>query len=370
VHFGIDTHGSEREGEGNSTYIRNLSRSLLALDADDTFALFAGEPSHAFYRSLAGTPRFSVRAVAQHGGLGRILWALARAAAHEHVDALHVQYFAPLGYTDALVLMVHDLAFLHTASCPPGLRLALRALVPWSVRRATRIVTPSEFTRRDLMKRYGVASHRISVTWNGVRDNFRPRSETEIRGVLARYGLEPGFLFSLGRLNQRKNLGTLLQAHAALRAQVRTDLTLVIGGKVDHGVERLVRDFRESPRSSRLHWVGLIPDDDLPAFYAGATCFVYPSLFEGFGLPLLEAMACACPVVSSDRTACPEVVGTAGLLVDPEDVTALTAAVARVLEDEALRADLRDRGLARSRLFTWQESARRTLGVLREAAAA
>src|SRR5207245_964423 len=182
-----------------------------------------------------------------------------------------------------------------------------------------------------------------------------------------RYGLEPGFLFSLGRLNRRKNLGTLLRAYAALRAQGRADLALVVVGKARHGVEELVRGFRESRQSSSVRWVGLIPDADLPAFYAGATCFVYPSLFEGFGLPLLEAMACGCPVVSSDRTACPEVVGAAGLLVDPEDVTAIAAAIARVLDDEALRADLRDRGLARSRLFTWGECARRTLGVLREA---
>src|SRR5882672_10774348 len=146
MNFGIDTHGGEREGEGNSTYTRNLSRSLLSLDGDDTFALFAGEPGHSFYRSLGTPARFRVRAVAQHGGLGRVLWALARAAAHERVDALHVQYFAPLGYSGPLVLMVHDLAFLHTASCPPTLRLVMRALVPWSARRAKHVITPSEFT--------------------------------------------------------------------------------------------------------------------------------------------------------------------------------------------------------------------------------
>jgi len=264
--------------------------------------------------------------------------------------------------------MVHDLAFLDAASCPPSLRLVMRALVPWSARRATHVVTPSEFTRRELEMRYGVASHRITVTWNGVHENFGPLRESEIRPVLARYGLEPGFLFSLGRLNRRKNLGTLLRAYAELRAQGRADLSLVIGGKIDHGGAELVRGLRGPRRSSRVQWVGLIPDADLPAFYAGATCFVYPSLFEGFGLPLLEAMACGCPVVSSDRTACPEVVGTAGLLVDPEDETAIAAAIARVLDDEALRVDLRERGLARSRLFTWEESARRTLGVLRDAA--
>jgi glycosyltransferase involved in cell wall biosynthesis len=366
VDFGIDAHGSEREGEGNSTYIRNLSRSLLTLDGDDTFALFAAEAGHSFYRSLGSSPRLRVRAVPQHGGLGRILWALARAAARERVDALHVQYFAPRGYAGPLVLSVHDLGFIHVpGSFPPSHRLLMRALVPWSVRRATRVVTLSEFSRRDLATRYGIAPHRISVISPGVRENFRPLPEIETRGVLARYGLEPGFIFSLGRLNRRKNLGGLLRAYAALRAQSRTDLPLVIGGKIDHGVEEIVRGFRES---SHISWVGLIPDADLPAFYAGAACFVYPSLFEGFGLPLLEAMACGCPVVSSDRTACPEVVGTAGLLVNPEDVTAIADAITDILDDDTLRADLRDRGLARSRLFTWKETARRTLAALREAA--
>jgi glycosyltransferase involved in cell wall biosynthesis len=368
VKFGIDTHGCEREGEGNSTYTRNLSRSLLSLEGNDTFALLAGNPGHSFYRSLGASARFRVRAVAQHGGLGRILWTLARAAAHERVDALHVQYFAPVGYSGPLVLMIHDLSFLHVASSPPALRLALRALVPWSLRRATHVVTPSEFTRRELETRFGIASHRITVTWNGVRENFHPLTETEIRSVLTRYGLEPGFLFSVGRLNRRKNLGALLRAYAELRAQGRADLSLVIGGKPDHGADDILRSIRDSRRSNSVHWVGLLPDADLPAFYAAATCFVYPSLFEGFGLPLLEAMACGCPVVSSDRTSCPEVVGTAGLLVDPEDVMAIATAIARILDDDALRMDLRDRGLVRSQLFTWGESARRTLGVLRDAA--
>ena len=368
MNFGIDTHGGEREGEGNSTYTRNLCRSLLAADGDDTFTLFAAEPGHSFYRSLSTTPGLRIRGVAQHGGLGRILWALARAAASERVDALHVQYFAPLAYAGPVVVVVHDLSFLHVASSPPGLRLALRALVPWSMRRAARIITPSEFTRRDLEARYRVAPERIRVTWYGVSESFRPLPETAVRAVLARYGLEPGFIFSVGRLNRRKNLGALLRAFALLRAQGRTDLRLVIAGKVDYGVEELLRTFRDSGASSRVHWVGAIPDGDLPAFYGSATCFVYPSLFEGFGLPLLEAMACGCPVVSSDRTACPEVVGTAGLLVDPEDVAGIATAIAQILDDEALRADLRERGLARSRLFTWAESARRTLSVLREAA--
>jgi len=365
VKFGIDTHGGEREGDGNSTYIRNLSRSLLTLEGDDTFVLFAARAGDSFYRSLGSSPRLRIRAVAQHGGLGRILWTLARAAARERVDALHVQYFAPLRSAGPFVLAVHDLGFVHVpASFPSSHRLLMRALVPWSVRRATHVVTPSEFTRRALEARYGVASHRISVIWPAVGENFRPLTKIATRAVLGRYGLEPGFLFSLGRLNRRKNLGSLLRAHAAVRAQGQADLSLVIGGKVDHGAQEILRRVGGS---SRITWVGLIPESDLPAFYTGAACFVYPSLYEGFGLPLLEAMACGCPVVSSDRTACPEVVGDAGLLVNPDDVMGIAAATARVINQEALRADLRERGLARSRLFTWKETARRTLAVLREA---
>lgn len=368
VQFGIDAHGGEREGEGNSAYIRNLTRALLAAEGDEAFTLFAAQVGHPFYRSLGARPRLRIRPVAQHGGLGRILWGLARAATREHLDALHVQYFAPVGYGGPVVVTVHDLGFLQLPASyyPPSHRFLMRALVPWSARRAAHIITVSEFTRRDLEVRYGIASHRISVIWNGVGEAFRPLAESATRGVLARYGLEPGVLFSVGRLNRRKNLSSLLRAHAALRAEGR-DLTLVVGGKVDHGVEEIVRGFGGG-QSSRITWVGLIPDADLPAFYAGAVCFVYPSLFEGFGLPLVEAMACGCPVVSSNRTACPEVVGSAGLLVDPEDVPAMGAAIARILDDDTLRADLRERGLARSRLFTWREAARRTLAVLREAA--
>jgi glycosyltransferase involved in cell wall biosynthesis len=252
-----------------------------AVDGDDTFTLFAAEPGHSFYRSLGTTPGLRIRGVAQHGGLGRILWALARAAASERVDALHVQYFAPLAYAGPVVVVVHDLSFLHVASSPLGLRLALRALVPWSVRRAAYVITPSEFTRRDLEARYGVPPERIRVTWYGVSERFRPLPETAIRAVLTRYGLEPGFIFSVGRLNRRKNLGTLFRAFALLRAQGRADLQLVLAGKVDYGVEELVRTFRESGRANRVHWVGAIPDDDLPAFYAGASCFVLSVALRG-----------------------------------------------------------------------------------------
>jgi glycosyltransferase involved in cell wall biosynthesis len=216
-------------------------------------------------------------------------------------------------------------------------------------------------------QRYHVPVEKVTVVPAGVRSGFRRLDDGETRRVLGRYGLEPGFVFSLGRLNRRKNLGRLLLAHRALRAQGVSDAPLVIGGKPDYGAAEIRRGADVAGGAGDVRWVGLVPEGDLPAFYSGATCFVYPSLFEGFGLPVLEAMACGCPVVSSDRAALPELVQDAGLLVDAERVDALAAAIARVLADLPLRTELRERGLARSRQLTWHEAARHTLGAYRGA---
>ena len=369
MHIGIDSHAAEHSGEGNSTYIQNLILALVGLDGDHTLALLAADPYHPFYRSLPAGARCRISSIGRHGGVARTAWALPRAARRERVDCLHVQYFAPPLYRRPVVVTVHDLGFLHVPdSFPSGLRFAMRVLVPWSVRRAARVITDSEFSRNDMVARYQVSPQKIVVIRLSAPDRFRPMDVTETSRILARYGLKPGFLFSLGRLNRRKNLARLLMAYRALRADGIRDVPLVVAGKPDYGARDL-RGPAGFEAFEGIHWVGLIPDDDLPAFYAGARCFVYPSLFEGFGLPLLEAMASECPVISSDRAALPELVGDAGLLVDPERVEAIAEAMRRVLTDASLRTELREQGLRRSRQFTWQETARRTLAVYRQATA-
>ena len=366
--FGIDSHGAEQEGEGNATYTRNLISALFRTAGVDDFALFASDPGHAFYRSLPRRGRSRVIRTAQGKGLARIGFALARQASRERVDAVHVQYFAPLGYRGPLVVTVHDLAFLHVPeSFPPGLRVAMSLLVARSMRRASRIIAVSEFTRRGIEARYRICPGKITVIPEGVDERFYPRGVEETRAVLARYGLRPGFLFSVGRLNRRKNLERLLQAHASLQGRGAPAVPLVIGGKLDYGVRAPLPRGRAAAEVDHVRWMGLIPDEDLPAFYSGAAGFIYPSLFEGFGLPVLEAMASGTPVVTSDRTALPEVTGDAGLLIDPARVEALAEAMTRVLVDQPLAQDLRRRGLERSRRFSWAETARQTLAVYRDA---
>lgn len=368
VYFGIDAHSAERAGEGNSTYSRGLIAALLAADGDDNFALFAGNPNHAFYWSLPAHGRSRAIHVAQGRGFARLGWTLSRAASREHVDGLHVQYTAPVGYRGPLVVTVHDLGFLHVPeSFPLALRVALQVLVPRSIARASRVITDSEFSRHEIVARYGTRPEKIAVIPLAADARFHPRTSLQTAPVLARYGLEPGFLFSLGRLNRRKNLERLFLAYARLRTGVACNTPLVVGGKPDYGVEEVLRRARLSEDASGVCFVGLIPDEDLPAFYCGAAGFVYPSLFEGFGLPLLEAMACGTPVVTSNRAALPELTADAALTADPESVEALADAMARMITDKELAADLRLRGLARSRQFSWGETARRTLDVYRAA---
>jgi glycosyltransferase involved in cell wall biosynthesis len=367
VRIGVDTHGAEREGEGNCTYSRGLVEALLAAGGNDEFALFATNPAHAFYRSLPVADRAHVVRVSQGRGLARLGWALGGAASRERVDALHVQYTAPLGYRGPLVVTVHDLGFLHLPeSFPLVLRVALKVLVSRSISRASRIITDSEFSRRDIVARYGMHPDKIAVIPLAADSRFHPRARRETAPILARYGLEPGFLFSLGRLNRRKNLARLLLAYSRLQSRFGSDVVLVIGGKPDYGVAELLHLGKLGVEAPAVRFVGLIPDEDLPAFYSGAAAFVYPSLFEGFGLPVLEAMASGTPVVTSDRAALPELTALAALAVDPENIDALAEAMIQVLADKDLAEDLRRRGLGRSRDFSWAETARRTLAVYTE----
>jgi glycosyltransferase involved in cell wall biosynthesis len=369
LRVGIDSHSAERDGDGNATYTRGLVDALEVEPGDHALVLFAGDPTHRFYRRSAPGRLSPAIRVAQGAGLLRIGLTLGWAAARRGVDCLHVQYAAPLACRRPLVVTVHDLGFLHVpGSFPAGLRLALRVLVPRSVARASRVVTCSEFCRRDIEARYGLPPGQVLAIPLAAAGRFRPRPPAETAAVLGRYGLAPGYVLALGRLNRRKNLERLLLAWGRLRAAGVSGAPLVIGGRPDYGVDAVLRRAKLAAEGSSVRFTGLIPDADLPHFYGGAACFVYPSLFEGFGLPLVEAMSCGTPVISSDRTAMPELVDDAGLLVDPEDVDAIAGAMARVLGDRDLARDLGRRGLERSRRYSWADTARRTLAVYHVAA--
>jgi len=267
------------------------------------------------------------------------------------------------------VVTVHDLTCLLFPELHPWDR---RMLFHLGIRRAARladaIIVPSAATGRDLEARFPLATTRIRVVPLAPGERFIPLPPEDCLAVLARHGLAHGdYLLFVGNVEPRKNLVALIDAYGRMRKGIPRAPRLVIAGSAGWKNEAIHEAARTSPVAADIRFLGHVPDADLPRLVNGAVAFVYPSLYEGFGLPPLEAMACGTPVITSNRSSLPEVVGDAALVVDPDDRAALADAMARVVSDAALREDLRARGLARARGYTWDETARRTIAVYEEA---
>jgi glycosyltransferase involved in cell wall biosynthesis len=263
------------------------------------------------------------------------------------------------------VLTVHDLIFRRYPAHHKRLnRWYLNATMPLFCRRAGHIIAVSEQSKRDLIEAYGVSPDKITVIYEAADLRFCPQPAETVADVRARYSLPDRYLLFVGTIEPRKNLGRVLAAFERLHA---ADLTgaLVIVGKRGWLYDDFFARLEESPAKQAVIFPGFIPDADLPAVYAGAQVLAFPSEFEGFGLPVLEAMACGTPAVCSNTSSLPEVTGDAALLIDPVDVDALTDALRRVLNDPALAANLRSRGLAQAARFSWARAAEETLAVYR-----
>jgi glycosyltransferase involved in cell wall biosynthesis len=261
------------------------------------------------------------------------------------------------------VLTVHDLIFRHLPEHHKTLnRWYLNWTMPLYCRRADRIIAISHATQRDLIAAYDVPPEKITVIHEAADPRFRPQPPEAVEAVRTRYGLPERYLLSVGTIEPRKNLTRLLEAFEALHAEGLTDALVVVGGRgwlYDDFFARLER----SPAREAVLFPGYVPDADLPPIYAGAQALAFPSLYEGFGLPVLEAMACGAPVACSNTSSLPEVAGDAALLFDPHDVTAITQALHRLLSDDTLHADLQQRGLDRAATFSWDRVAAETEAV-------
>ncbi|MCD6291639.1 MAG: glycosyltransferase family 4 protein [Anaerolineae bacterium] len=267
------------------------------------------------------------------------------------------------------VVTIHDLSFLRVPECAdPKLRAFLTAEVPQAVRRARHILADSESTRRDLIDLLGVSPEKISVVPAGISPDFRRVvDEARLNPVRIRYGLPQHFILSLGRLEPRKNFVRLIQAYAHLRKHLAPPHHLVIAGGRGWLYEEIFREPERLGISEWVHFIGFVPDDDLPALYSLADVFAFPSLYEGFGIPPLEALACGTPTVVADNSSLPEVVGDAALTVPAEDVNALAEALARLIQDDAWRERTRRSGPEQARHFTWEAAARRLLAAYQQA---
>jgi glycosyltransferase involved in cell wall biosynthesis len=281
------------------------------------------------------------------------------------VDLFHAtDHLLPYFRRIKSVFTLHDLIFLfHPETHKPLNRWFLTLMMPRFLRAADAVIAVSECTKRDAIRFYGIPEEKITVIYEGVNPRFRPASPEAIAAVRARYGLPEHFILYVGTIEPRKNLTALLEAFHYLLAT--HDLRLVIVGKKGWLYEGFFRRLRELGLEGQVIFTGYVPDEDLPAIYSAADLFVFPSLYEGFGLPVLEAMACGVPVICSNTSSLPEVAGDAAFLVDPADVRALAGAMEQALTDEHLRSELMAKGLERARWFTWEKAAAKTLEVYR-----
>ena len=261
------------------------------------------------------------------------------------------------------VLTVHDLIFEHLPQHHKLLNRAyLGAAMPLFCRRASAIIAVSEATKRDLVALYGLQPGRITVIPEAADPRFRPQPAEAVERVRNRYGLPPRYVLAVGTIEPRKNLSRLVDACGPLMDEGLLD-GLVLVGSLGWLYEGFLRHVEASPWRERVIRPGYVPDEDLPAVYAGAVAAAQPSLYEGFGLPVLEAMASGCPVCASDASSLPEVGGDAALYFDPNDTEAMTAALRALAADVDLRADMARRGIERAARYSWERTARETLAL-------
>jgi glycosyltransferase involved in cell wall biosynthesis len=275
----------------------------------------------------------------------------------------------PLVHTRT-VFTLHDLTTIKFPATHAQLnRRFLQLMLPHFLRATDRIIAVSEATRRDVLEHYGPPPERVRVVYHGVNTRFKAVTPESGRQVQARYRLPDRYILSVGTLEPRKNLITLLEAYHALRAKSSDVLLVIAGGRGWHS-EPFFNKLRALELEDSVRLLGRVPDEDLPALYTLAEVFAFPSLYEGFGLPVLEAMACGAPVICSNASSLPEVAGEAAIQIAPLEVREWTQALERIRSDAALRASLRERGLKQAKRFTWEATARQTYAIYQEVYAA
>jgi len=392
MHIGIDYTAAAWQGAGIGRYTRELIRAIVAQGAAHRYSLFyaagglaADSPYMADLRELCATYPH-VRRVPIPLSPRRLtqFWQRLRVPLPVdlftgRLDLLHAPDFVLPPTRARTIVTIHDLSFLvHPECAEPGMVRYLTDAVPRGLRRANVILADSQATRRDLARLLAVDPARVELVYPGVGPHFRPMLAEETASVRLRLGLPDRFVLFVSTLEPRKNLVRLLEAFAQViepRNENRepgldathSPLHLVIAGRRGWLYEDIFAAIDRLQLRERVRLLDYVHDNDLPALYNLATAFAYPSIYEGFGIPPLEALACGTPTVIADNSSLPEVVADAAVLVSAEDVESIVSGIRRVVSDAGLRARLRAAGPAQARKFTWEQAAKRVLACYQRA---
>lgn len=375
VRIGINAQkldlGASYHSAGSSTYLLNLLRELRGLDAEEdvlAYVRLGHVPD-----DLAPTTRFRpvpCRWPTSHPA-ARIGWeqlVFPRQLREDRVDLLHGAINAlPVGWRGRSVVTILDLAFMVM---PEAFKPANRAYLTWmarfAARRADRIIAISESTRQDIIRRLGAPPDKVHAIHCGVDARFGPITDSSrISSFREGHDLPGRFILYLATIEPRKNLLRLIDAYADLRRRGVTDWPLILAGGRGWNVEPVFERARATGLGDGIRFAGFVPEEEKSLWYNAATLFVYPSEYEGFGLPPLEALACGTPVVTANSSSLPEVMGDAAVLVDPAQTAAIADGLQQVIDDESLRHRLASAGPERARCFTWRRMAEETLAIYR-----
>ena len=376
MQIGIDVTAALTQGGGIGRYTRELVRALVALDTENDYHFFSAKQPPA----LPVPDPIPTAANVQHQPaplnerwLYRLWYRLRLPLPVQWVtgqlDLFHSPDFVlpPVSGNIPTLLTVHDLSFIHYPETFPARLVAyLNQVVPWSVNRATHILADSQSTKDDLIDFWQVRPDKVTVLYSGVDDMFQPvTDEARLTAVSRKYNLgRAPYLLSVGTIQPRKNYQMLIRAFQPVAA--RYPHNLVIAGGKGWLYDEMLAEVERQGLNGRVHFIGFVEDADLPALYSGAALFALPSLYEGFGLPLLEAMACGVPALSAHVSSLPEVVGDAAVQLPPTRETAWTQAIADLLAAPAQRAQMIAAGFRQARQFSWRQSAQQLRQIYRQ----
>ncbi len=361
LRIGIDAHAVGERQTGNERFIANVVRALRAV-CDHDLVLYVGSTAAA--DGFGALDRVETRVLRPNHPAARLLWSFPVVGRRDRLDALLVQYVGPPFAPCPVVTVVHDVAF---AVYPEFYSRAERAwmprAIPATMRRAAGVVTVSNFSRDEIQRLYGIPRERITVAYNGVDPVFTAD------GASVTPSVEPPYVLAIGNLQPRKNLVTLIRAYRTFVAsRPETKVRLAVVGQEQFAAEAVLAEAADLTRSGRIVFTGYVPDAELVGLLRSATAFAYPSVYEGFGIPAVEAMACGVPTLVSDVPVMREVVGDAAVRLPPTQPEAWADAIAAVVDDPNRRTELARLGRERAQRFTWEGAAGQVLGALERAA--
>jgi glycosyltransferase involved in cell wall biosynthesis len=367
--IGIDFHVASGIYQGVRTYLTNLIDSMLKLRSELDYFIYARNLEELSHWEKNNT-NVTLKKLPGASGRFNLLMGFPFCAIRDNLSLFHSQYVLPLLMPCKSVLTIHDILFeSHPEFFPETHRRLLKFFIPFSAKRANRIISVSEFTKKEIIKYYRVPEEKITVIYEGASDRFAPINDRDmIVSVVQKHGIKKKYVLFVGRIEPRKNIVGLLHAFVHIRNKGMKDYCIVIVGNQDKIFQEneLFNKIKELNLESDVIFTGGVSEEDLPVLYNGAEVLVYPAFAEGFGLPVLEAMSCGTPVITSNTTSLPEVTADAAILINPHSSGEIGQAMEKILSDPALRREYASRGLQRAKTFSWADAAKKTIEVYKE----